>query len=111
MRYVYGRRQRTETVYRGYSEGDGAELGPVAVFAQRGNQAPYRINGDGWPAAAHAWGAAGSGAAQLARDILTDYLGYPPPAAIYQDFRRAFVAHWPGSGSWAITARAAIATP
>jgi hypothetical protein len=49
------------------------------------------------------WGYEGSGPADLARSILTEHLGRIPHPAIYQRFKRDFVARWPQDGCWAIT--------
>lgn len=35
----------------------------------------------------HAWGYGGSGPAELAKDILWDFLGYEPPMDMYQAFK------------------------
>jgi len=40
------------------------------------------------------WGYGGSGPADLARSILWDHLGKEPSPALYQEFKRAFVATW-----------------
>ena len=40
------------------------------------------------------WGFEGSGPADLARSILWDHLGEEPSPALYQEFKRAFVAFW-----------------
>ena len=40
------------------------------------------------------WGFEGSGPADLARSILWDHLGKEPSPALYQEFKRAFVACW-----------------
>lgn len=52
------------------------------------------------------WGYNGSGPAELARAILADFTGNPdPPTALYQEFKRVFIAskrsdsaHWIISG-------------
>lgn len=41
------------------------------------------------------WGYQGSGPADLARSLLWDVAGVEPPAWLYQEFKREFVAQWP----------------
>ncbi len=44
------------------------------------------------------WGYGGSGPADLARSILADRIGWPPPPRVYQQFKREVVAGLPRDG-------------
>ena len=45
----------------------------------------------------------GSGAADLARSILADHLGFIPSPSIYQEFKRQVVANWVYGGAWVLS--------
>ena len=92
-------------LYRGYNEDGITTLGATAVFVRRGHRLPYRLPVHERHSSEHRWGYSGIGPAQLARDILTDHLGYTPPRALYQDFKAEYVVRWPRGCSWKITER------
>jgi len=48
------------------------------------------------------WGYGGSGPADLARSLLADFLGFDPPAAVYQAFKFDVLAHLPGDAPWTL---------
>jgi hypothetical protein len=74
---------------------DGRQAGPVRVYVQLNDEEfqpllhRVRHSPDGFQ-----WGYGGSGPADLARSILWDWLGYEPEPALYQAFKRDYVARW-----------------
>jgi hypothetical protein len=90
--------------YKGFSEDHGSAMGPRAVFVETddGQFAPLKHevhhSPDGF-----SWGFPGSGPADLARSLLADHLGFVPHPAIYQAFKRQYVAHWEEGKPWSIT--------
>lgn len=94
-------------IYRGYSEDGGSAMGPEAVFIEAEDGAITRLkhevhhSPDGF-----SWGYGGSGPADLARSLLADYLGYVPPPAVYQEFKRQYVARWEQGKPWQLSSAA-----
>lgn len=92
------------SIYRGYSEDDGSAMGPETVFVQDEQGTVTRLkhevrhSPDGF-----SWGYGGSGPADLARSILADHLGYVPPPAVYQEFKRHYVARWEQGRPWQLS--------
>jgi hypothetical protein len=90
--------------YRGYSEDHESAMGPEAVFVEEEDGTITRLkhevrhSPDGF-----SWGYGGSGPADLARSILAAHLGYVPPPAVYQEFKRHFVARWEQGRPWQLT--------
>jgi len=88
-------------VYRGFWEG---VHGGAAVFVQPHEGVPYSLSHQ----VRHSptglgWGDMGSGAADLARSILADHLGFIPSPTIYQEFKRQVVANWVHGRSWVLS--------
>lgn len=94
-------------IYRSYSEDHGSAMGPEAVFVEDEDgqvaklKHQVRHSPDGF-----SWGYGGSGPADLARSILTDHLGYIPPPAVYQEFKRHYVARWEQGRPWRLSSNA-----
>jgi hypothetical protein len=74
-----------QPVYRAVSEADCGERDPTAH--------PRRYG-------CHNHGYGGSGPAELAKDLLWDYLGRRPHPALYQAFKDDFIARFPQGQSW-----------
>src|SRR4051794_28048848 len=97
--------QHTRRVYKGFSEDTAAGTGPVAVLVEYGLGSVKRLRHQiRHSSAGLGWGYGGSGAADLARSILADHLGYIPHPAIYQQFKWQHVARWEQGKPWQITA-------
>ncbi|MBX5489882.1 MAG: hypothetical protein IRZ14_01900 [Chloroflexi bacterium] len=89
-------------IYRGYSDSLHG-LGPCIVVVQdaTGWWPLARISNDsvdGW-----GWGYGGPGAADLARSILADHLGYAVPRAVWARFVWEVVGRWAQGWRWVYT--------
>jgi hypothetical protein len=51
----------------------------------------------------HSWGYHGSGPAQLALDILWDFLGHEPSPTLYQRFKDEVIAKFPQDSGFVLT--------
>jgi Family of unknown function (DUF6166) len=75
--------------------------GPVEVTVEQGSERrPLARCGDRSPDGFE-WGYVGAGPAALALALLTDHLGYEPPAGLVEHFLQGVVARMPHHG-WAV---------
>jgi len=85
------------TITDGYAGARGPDGTVKVVRIRNGVQEPLRHLVHHSPTGME-WGYGGSGPADLARSIIADALGTDnPDPAIYQEFKREFVASWGGS--------------
>jgi hypothetical protein len=89
-------------VSRTYSP-DGEQGTATITVEQDGESRPVRFHSRHSPTG-YAWGYGGSGPAQLALDILWDYLGEEPPPWLYQQFKTDVIAKLEPDKLWTITA-------
>ena len=85
----------TPTITDGYAGARGPDGTVKVVRIRSGQQTPLkgRWRHTGIASGEFNWGYGGSGPADLARSIIADALGIIDPA-IYQEFKREFVAGW-----------------
>ena len=82
------------TVQDGYAGARGPDGSVKVVAIRNGRQEPLRHLVHHSPTGFE-WGYGGSGPADLARSIIADALGTDnPDPAVYQEFKRMFVAGW-----------------
>lgn len=91
-RLYIGRRSVMAPGQRGITEVVVVQVGKERPLTHHVHHSP-----DGWE-----WGFVGSGAAELARDLLFDHLDCEPPPALYHLFLHQIVAALPFEG-WEIT--------
>ena len=87
----------TPTITDGYAGARGPDGSVKVVRIRSGQQTPLkgRWRHTGIASGEFNWGYGGSGPADLARSIIADALGTDnPDPAIYQEFKREFVAGW-----------------
>jgi hypothetical protein len=90
-------------LYRGFTEDDGSAMGPTAYFVQTREGEVYPLKHEvRHSPSGMSHGFEGSGPADLARSILADHLGNVPSPAIYQEFKRQYVAKWPEGRPWSV---------
>lgn len=92
--------------YEGYIGESTERLGPWVQVKEEDGSASMLTHHVRHSPDGHSWGYAGSGPAELAKDILWDHLGTEPHPACYQAFKTAHVATWPQDQGWTLSAEA-----